>query len=281
MIRAALVFCLLGMAFAARAEPRRVVSTNLCADQLVLLLADRDQIVSLSQTAFEPALSNVVALARGIPRNHQQAEEIIALKPDLVMSSRYRELAVNAMLEKMGFRVATVPSPQSLAESFEVIRSLSRLLGHPERGDAMVAGMERRLKLLAAGQGSRPRAVVYQANGGTIGEKTLAGELLTRAGLYNLAGDLGVERWGNLSLEQVINANPDIIIFEKDGQEGNSLAQMALHHPVFRDLKARRQSVAVPSRLWECPGPWNMDAVELMAKARAAYLAAHAPRPRS
>jgi iron complex transport system substrate-binding protein len=269
--RAGLIWLLLLAAGAAWAEPRRVVSTNLCADQLVLLLADREQIASLSRTVFEPALSNVAALAQGIPQNHERVEEIIALKPDLVVSSEYRELAVNALLQKMGLKVVTVPSPQSLEESRKVIRNLSRWLGHPERGDKMIADMDRRLKTLAGDNDFKPRTLVYQANGGTIGAKTLAGDLISHAGLYNMVELLGIERWGNVTLEQVMVANLDVIIFETDGQAGNSLAQMAGNHPLFRDLRAHRIAVSIPTRLWICPGPWNVEVVEILARARKAY----------
>jgi iron complex transport system substrate-binding protein len=248
--------------------PTRVVSTNVCADQLVLLLADRAQIASLSRTVQEPALSNMVAEAKGIPSNRQQAEEILGFKPDLVISEEFRAAAMNAMLGKMGVRLFYLPSPQSLEESRQAIRLLAAALGHADRGVALVARMDAQLKTLPKASALRPRVIVLQAKNGTIGRKTLAGELIEAAGLDNLAGALGVERWGSISLEQVAVANPDMIIFETDGQAGNSLAQQVPNHPLFQHLAARRPVVYVPNRQWVCPGPWNLEAVRLLVKAR-------------
>lgn len=252
----------------AESAPRRIVSSNLCADQLVLLLADRDQIVSLSRTVAEPALSNVVALARGIPVNHQRAEEIVALRPDLVISGESREVGINATLTRLGLRVITVPSPQSLAETRAAILALARALGHEDRGAAMIADMDKRLEALTPRDNARPRAIVYQAKGGTIGAKTLGGELITRAGLQNIAGELGVDLWGSVSLEALAAAAPALVIFESDGQAGNSLAQMAQAHPLLRHLTRHGASVELANKYWICPGPWNVDAVAVMTSAR-------------
>lgn len=66
-----------------------IVSANLCADQLVLSLADRDQIVSLSPFAADKEISFLAAQAAGLPRNTGAAEELIRLSADLVVLGRY------------------------------------------------------------------------------------------------------------------------------------------------------------------------------------------------
>ena len=66
-----------------RAAPRRVVQS--CGDQLVLALADPEQIAGLSPYAADPSLSAVAEKARAFPRLDWQAESTIALGPDLVL----------------------------------------------------------------------------------------------------------------------------------------------------------------------------------------------------
>src|SRR4051794_41669818 len=70
-------------------KPQRVVSINLCVDELVLRLADRRNIASISWLSLDPKNSNVAALAREFPINHGVAEEIVPLKPDLVIAGMY------------------------------------------------------------------------------------------------------------------------------------------------------------------------------------------------
>ena len=45
--------------------PQRIVSLNLCADQYLLALADRDQIAGLTRNAIDPDMSAAAAQAKG------------------------------------------------------------------------------------------------------------------------------------------------------------------------------------------------------------------------
>ena len=48
-------------------KPKRIVSINLCADQLVLALADREQIAGVTRNATDAEMSGESAKARGLP----------------------------------------------------------------------------------------------------------------------------------------------------------------------------------------------------------------------
>ena len=69
----------------APATPARIVSVNLCADQLVLALADRNQIAGLTHNAIDPEMSGAAAKARGLPLLGNSAEQILAIDPDLIV----------------------------------------------------------------------------------------------------------------------------------------------------------------------------------------------------
>lgn len=76
----------LGVPGVAAAEPpKRIVSFNICADQLVVALADPSQIAGLSPYATDPAVSTVAEKARAFRRVNWQAESTIPLDPDLVL----------------------------------------------------------------------------------------------------------------------------------------------------------------------------------------------------
>jgi hypothetical protein len=71
-------------ASAAHAEPRRVVSLDYCADQFVLALADRAQITALS-IGSQRDDSYFRGRARGMRQTRGTLEEVLALRPDLVI----------------------------------------------------------------------------------------------------------------------------------------------------------------------------------------------------
>ena len=97
---AALFTCALFSTLPARAEtrPARVVSINLCTDQLAMLIADKDQLLSVSAIARDPQSSAMVKEAEGFPVNHGQAEEIFLQKPDLVLAGVYTTRATVGLL---------------------------------------------------------------------------------------------------------------------------------------------------------------------------------------
>ncbi|MBI3303455.1 MAG: ABC transporter substrate-binding protein, partial [Deltaproteobacteria bacterium] len=149
--------------------PRRIVSLNLCTDQLVLALADRNAVRSVTWLARDPKISMLAAEAAYIPVNHGLAEEIVPLAPDLVLAGIYTTRPTVALLQRFGARVVEVDVPQSVPDMYEQIRTVARLFGHPERGEAMVAAMETALAALGPPlEGPRPVAAVYRLNNLTV-----------------------------------------------------------------------------------------------------------------
>lgn len=265
MRKAAAALAILLMAAAAHAEaPRRIVSANLCADRLVMALADRDRVVSLSKFASDPNLSTVVEQARGIPLNHADAEEIASLHPDLVIFGQYTQKASAEMLKSLGYQVYMLPHPRDLAAMRKTIRDLAARLGVPERGETLVAGIDGQLAALPAHKPAR--AVFYAAGGWTSGKPSLAEDLLTHFGAVNIATEAGLGTNGTLPLEKLIASGPDLIVVETMGDKRQvSLAEQLLEHPALASHDIRR--LDMPMKLWDCVDGALIDAARLIDEA--------------
>ena len=74
--------------FAEPSGPRRIVSLNLCTDQLLMLLAP-ERIAALSILATDPLLSVMAAEARRYPLVRGDAEEVLRFDPDLVVAAPF------------------------------------------------------------------------------------------------------------------------------------------------------------------------------------------------
>ena len=258
------VLAIIPTAFAADLPARRIVSSNLCADRLVLQLADRENVVSVSHFAADPASSTVAEAASGIPVNRGSAEDIIAFHPDIVVLGSFNAHLTATMLKSLGVKVHLLPTAQSIEGARAVIRSLAADLGVPERGERMIAEMDARLAALPTR--TRPvRAAVYQAGGWTSGQGTMADDLFKRIGFTNIAAETGLKGFGALPLETLVASAPKLIIFETMGDDGSpSVAGELLRHPALSKGIAR---VSVPMRLWACPDPALVDAATLIAGA--------------
>ena len=245
------------------APARRIVTTNLCADRLALQLADRENVISVSRFAADPAVSTVAEAAAGIPVNQGNAEDIVALHPDVVVMGAFNSHLAAAMLRSLGVKVHVLPLAESIKEARAAIRGVAAELGVPERGERMVADMDAHLAALPVR--ARPVwAAVYQAGGWSAGRGTMADDLFGRIGFTNLTAEAGIVGFGALPLETLVASSPDLIVFESMGDGPPSVAGELLRHPVLSRNIARG---SVPMRLWACPDPALVDAAALIAGA--------------
>lgn len=250
----------------AAGKPRRIVSLNLCADELVLRLADPGQVASVTYLARDATASNVAALARGVPVNRGLAEEIAPLKPDLVIVGAFTTRATTAMLHRLGFEVMELGTAQTLDDAYAQIRRVAGRVGAPERGEAMAREMEAAFAALPPATPAHATAVVLRPNGFTAGRDSLPDRVMARAGLDNLAARLSADKFGQLTLEEIVRADPDFLIVN-GGDGPPSLADDLLHHPALARFRAEGRIVSLPLRLWTCAGPELAEAAARLAAA--------------
>jgi iron complex transport system substrate-binding protein len=250
----------------AKAEvPQRVVSFNLCADQLVLSLADPAQIAGLSPYAADPKLSVLAEQARAFPRLDWQAESTIPLKPDLVLTGSWDRSVTRRMLARLGFRMETVDIVSDLAAARAQIRQVAALLGHPERGEAMLVQLEAaRARLAAARKPGLSTALVIERGGYTAGPASLAATLLKEAGLTPPAGaPEGIG--GFVSLEKLLVLKPDLVFMKDPPAAPEDQGSLMFTHPALRGAHPPERRIGLPTRTTLCGGPALIVAFDYLA----------------
>jgi iron complex transport system substrate-binding protein len=246
-------------------KPTRIVSVNLCTDELVLRLADRKNIASVTWLATTSSDSNVADLATQVPVNHGLAEEIIPLDPDLVVAGLYTARAAVALLKRTGIPVLDLDVPRNLSEIRAQYRQVGQVLGEEERAEHVIAEMDNRLAAIPVSPASaRPRAMVLNANGYTIGKGSLTDEIITHAGMENLSATLGIDNYVQISLETVVTNAVDVLILTSHRDGPPAMATEILRHPVLAKIPHRTRIAVVPTRMWTCAGPGNIDAIALL-----------------
>lgn len=243
----------------APAVPRRIVSINLCADQLVLALADRGQIAGLTKNATDTAMSGEAAKARGIPLLSNSAEQILAIEPDLIVGMPASRSAALAALPTQNYPLLDLATANTLDEIHASIRETATAVGHPERGTALIARMQGELAGLPK-PGKGRVAAYYQRRGYMTGTGTLIDELMERVGLVNLAGRLGKPPLSQLSLEEMVAAKPDFLIVESATDKITDQGSEMLHHPAIKDIPR----ISIPQAWTVCGSPAYVQAARSM-----------------
>ncbi|MEM8699343.1 MAG: ABC transporter substrate-binding protein [Pseudomonadota bacterium] len=253
------------------AGPERVVSMNLCTDQLALLLGP-EQVISISYLAQDPRSSAMAEEAAAYPSNRGLAEEIFLMQPDLVIAGSYTTRATVDMLRRLGVRVEIFRPADNLADIRDRVRKMGEVLGNPGRSDRLIAQFDTDLASVQRQDGPGLRAATYYANGYTSGPGTLADDLMRAAGLRNIAGEFGQHGGGYLALEALVMANPDLLI---TGQpfESPALADEILAHPALDAIREGVGKAPVADRDWICGTPFVIAAIRRLAAARDAVLA--------
>ena len=227
-IAAALLLILSGLpAFAD--SPRRVVSFNLCADQLVVALADSNQIAALSPYAQDRHLSVVAERARAFPMLDWSAEGTVAFGPDLVLVGPNDRRETRRMLNALNIPVADVALVTDIATARDQILSIAARLGHPERGEAMVRALDdARARLAAAARPVAKTALVVERGGYVEGPQSLTATLLAEVGLRLPAGAPS-GYGGYMSLETLLVTRPDVLVLKDPPLAGGGSGRAVLH----------------------------------------------------
>ncbi len=230
-----------------------VVSLNLCTDQMLVLLAPT-KVAALSPLARDPALSFVAQAAADLPIVRASAEAVLRLHPDLVLAATYGAQTTLALLQQEGTPVLRIDLPQDFNGIREQTRLLARVLGVPQRGEALLEAMDAELSDLPRHPQER-RALVWEPRGLTAGPGSLMDAVLRSAGLINASDGRHV------GLEALLRRPPDLLVVPA-APEFPSLASALLDHPALAGIRRR----AVFPALTLCAGPFTAQAAVLLAQ---------------
>lgn len=268
---------MVGIGKTAAAPPERIVSLNLCTDQLLADLVPRERIAAVSFLATDRSLSAYADELKGLKQVRGTAEEVLALDPDLVIAGEYTTGPTVDLLKRLGVDVLVVP----LAADFEGMKATIRLIAEKTGSSAKAEDLIRDFQQRLAGARSlvpgRPTAIAYQVNSLTSGPGSLLDAALDAAGYHNIARDLKLGPAGRLPLERLVAAPPDLIVLANAAGDFKTVLADNLRHPAFAELLQRRPSVHLPMPLWMCATPRIADAVEILASMKRSGVAAVAP----
>lgn len=245
-------------ALPAAAAPR-VLSLDQCADQYVLALSPRAQIVGLSNRALNKD-SWLRTQAAGLPQGRADSEAVLAARPTMVVRYWGGEPRLLNDLRRRGIQVVTIADANDFKGVIDNIQVVAAALGQGPAGRALIDGMAVRLKA-GAGAGQGAGAVYLTSGGATAGRGTLINAILLAAGLTNLTPGLG---YRDLPMERLVIAPPKLVVrgfFDAwmDGAQHWGPGRQA------RRLTARRSLVDLPGSLLGCPAWFAADAALAVA----------------
>jgi iron complex transport system substrate-binding protein len=242
------------------------MSLNLCTDLLLLQIAPRSRIASVTFLARDGARALFPGLDAGIPINHGSAEDVVQVKPDLILDSGLGAPLTRTMARRVGARVVEVKNADSFEDIRQTVRQVGEAVGEPGRADVLIRQMDATLDDLAAHPPKhRVRVVAWSGGSAVPGKGSLTDAIITAAGAVNIAAQPGSAE-SSFGVEELLIANPDALLFGGATLGKPSLLSDEGQHRVVRRLYAGRR-IAYNDIAHTCGLPQSADAARELRQA--------------
>jgi iron complex transport system substrate-binding protein len=243
----------------------RIVSMNVCSDQLLLSLADPEQILGLSRFSRDAWQSFAADAARRFPILSGGAEDVLVAKPDVVVASLFDKRSTRELLKANGLHLVEFTVPRTLDEVKDQIREMGEVVQHPDRAGAAIARIDAAIaRARQAATDRHYRVLPLSRRGWVSGGDSLVSSLLTETGLLNPAGELGFEAGGFASLEAIVKLRPDFILVSEAGDRAEDDGRAFLLHPALERFYPPEKRIVLPERLIVCGGVMLADALDVL-----------------
>lgn len=214
--------------FPAKAGKMRLVTLAPNLAENCFALGQGSNIIATSEYTDYPEEAKKIPTVGAF--SNPSLEKLLVLSPDLILVTDGTPLAVVERLRTMG-RPVYADDPKSLAGIVEAIRSLSVVLGVPDRGFEVALSMHRSIARVAeAAKKLTDKPAVYveiwNSPLTSAGKGTFVSDLISIAGGSNIADEANTP-WPVLSEEYVISHNPDVIVVASDMGAGDVLGRAA------------------------------------------------------
>jgi len=244
----------------------RIASINLCTDQLLVTLADPEQILGLSPFARDPFRSWDKTKAAQFRLLSGEAEDVLALKPDLVVAGRFTKRATRELLKDKGLKVAEFAPARSLDEVKKQLREMGTLVKHPDRAEAEITKLDAAIAHARSAAQRKPlRVLAVSRRGWVSGGDNLTTSLLAAVGLKNAGGELGLKAGGFASLEAIVTLKPDLLLVTDTTDFAEDEGRAFLLHPALEKTYPPSKRLVLPERLTACGGPTMVDALDRLS----------------
>ncbi|MES2097992.1 MAG: ABC transporter substrate-binding protein [Pseudomonadota bacterium] len=263
----AVVLIALALAGCANAQPVRtggIVSTNPCADQLLIALAPRGRIAAISHYSQEAGATSIpLDLSRSFAATAGTAEEVIALKPDLVLASSFTPAPTLAAYKRLGLNVLLLDSPTTIAASRDQVRSVAAAIGDRQAGERLVARIDAAVADAAPRDAARPSALLYIADNFANGGPSLLTEMLATAGFGPPDPAFRMDFSTSIPIERLAAHPPRVLLVP------NPQTRIAtLRRRVLGRISARVTEARFAPTLMNCGGPTIIEAMQRLAAIR-------------
>jgi iron complex transport system substrate-binding protein len=249
----------------------KIISLNMCADPYLMAFAEPEQILALSALSLDKAMSPFHQTVAQYPTTHGGIEQILALKPDVVIVSPYSSPMKQALLAQHGIAIVTLAASETFAASGAEILALGQAIGRREAAAAYWRQLQ--IDTQAASQTPRELSVLaLQRRGLTAAHGHILAEIVAMAGAQLVTPsprhDAGPPvALQSVNLEQAISTQADMLLLSRPLHKPRDRGDEFLTHPALEAKFPDDKRIYLDASLSVCTGAATPLAVRQLARA--------------
>lgn len=246
-------------------EPERVLSLSPANTEILFALGAGDRVKGRTDYCTYPEEAQQVESVGTY--TSPNTELIIAMEPEVLFASDYMEESIREQVEAAGAQVIVV-SANSVQSVQDVILQMGQVLNLNENAEKLVTSMKEDLKELKdsiASEGKQKTIFVDLGDYYSAGPGSLLDDMLNQIGVVNIVGDQG-KTWPQLSLEAIIEKNPDIYLsLYTSPEELKSRSGLNEIDCIKNDRIIYFDGLSPEADLIQRPGPRLVEGIQILA----------------
>lgn len=248
----------------------RVVAGSVLALESLLGIMPRERFAAVHTIAADPRYSLVADLARGMRQVGASPEQLLSVRPDLVIVDAYTQAETLALLSEAKVPIVRTIDPHSFADIEANLRTLGRVTHLEAPVEEVIASMRQQIVSLRRRADTLPPWRLLSLDGAmhTLGSSSLFDLIVTTAGARNLAADHGVGAFRRLDIEEVLAWRPDAIVLSGSPPQGGGLPEWVAQCPglPLASCIEKRRILYVPGTLLTTTSHRLVDAAEYVQR---------------
>lgn len=241
-------------------KPQRILGNSASIDTMLLGVVTKDHLVGATEADRDPAISYIAEdtkdISLTIPLTGLSMEDITRARPDLIVAATYTSGHELEMYRSLGIPVVVIDGPKSVDQVKDDMKIIAAAVGEKERGDRVVAEMDRQLADIDNKISSlhQKEPVVYLVTQMTRygGPGSMYHDLLTHAHLENAIALAGAVNGQAVSPEMIVKTDPDMLFVSKDRKSDTTGAgkyrDSFLANPAIAGMRAAQHIVPIDDR---------------------------------
>lgn len=240
------------------AKPKKILTFAMYTDQIVLGLVTSDRLVGINVLLDDPVVSNIIPIAKKVTRKigDPSAEQVLSMKPDLIIVSDWTDAAKIQSMRDLGLKVVSVKAPVTIQDAKDAVSQVAAAIGEPEKGKQLVGLMDKKLaeireKTSKIKPEQRKNIVLLSLMTNYGGLGCAYDAACQEANVINGISAAGLKTGQQLTKEMLIKINPDIMLMPVYSSQGSfdtkGFIDSYLKDPSLQTVKAiKNQQLIYP-----------------------------------